>query len=196
MAKTKAKPQNQVLCVAGLTYVDCAGMQALYKYRKWVLKINPALLFPAHRKEHRKLIIINGKRYGWAEIRSGMIPLPQFKLPAKNVLEAIRNFIRHRMGYLLKSYEKGYIYVAVKRGRYIVLKRKTPAGFTMCEVFRQHDGARLGHFVFSEDFTEVYPYPASVRLNALFCVIIGYVADTMVYNKAVEVLNKTIKIVV
>lgn len=194
VARRKMQVANQIHCEHGVTYVNCARVTAVYKYRWWFFRVNPRLVFPAFRREHRKLIIANGKKRGWGEIRGGLIPLSRYDLPGTGLSRSIQQFIRKFLGLGCKRHQKGYIYVAIGPYRYIVLQHTTKEGLHFCEVFDKRTEEQIGNFIFNQDFTEVYPHISNDNVAVTLQVIMGYVADSMVYSMAAGHLVKTINI--
>lgn len=193
MAKKQGNAM-QVVCYRGQTIVNSKYIDAEFVYRHWLLRVNPALLFPEFRKEHRKIIKVNGKKIGWAEIRGGCLPLKIYDLKGTGLRTIIRRWIRKHLGLMLRSFEKGYIAVGIGHFRYVVTKSYTEAGFVTCEVYDVVKQFPIGRFSFTSDFADVY---AAVNCDGVFNtlqIILGYVADTIVYDSAALSLNKTINI--
>lgn len=194
VSKRAAKQEPRILCDGGVTYVDCPRIDVLYKYRWWWVRLNPRLLFPAFRRDHRKLIVINGKKRGTAEIRSGLIPLSRFELPGSGLGVALQRFVRKYLGLGLKRYERGYIYITIGKYRYVVVQHTSKEGLHICEVYDKRTEQQVGNFMFSQDFTEVYPHTVYEGAANVLFVIMGYVADSMVYSRAAGLLQKIIKV--
>lgn len=196
MARRMRTQVNQIHCERGLTYVDCVYVNAIYRYRRWLFRINPKLLFPAFRKDHRKFFIVNGKRRGWGEIRSGWIPLSRYELPGSGFRVSVWRFLRKRLGLGLRRYERGYIYIGIGPYRFIVIQHTSQEGLHICEVYDKKTEEQIGNFIFNQEFTEVYPHISYDGVENTLHVIIGYVADSMVYSRAAGLLQKTIKVIV
>lgn len=194
MSRRVSKASNTIKCAHGVTWVDFDAVKAIYKYRVWFLRVNPRLLLPNFRREHRKMIIINGKNRGYGEVRSGYIPLSRYKLPGKGLIRNIQQFIREKFGLLCKRYEKGYIYLKVVGFKFLVLQRVTEQGLTVCEVFDKLSEEQVGTFIFNKDFSEVNLLTNNDGYTKTLHVIIGYVADSMVYSIAASNLIKNIKV--
>lgn len=194
MTSRKPKQVNQILCERGVTYVDCVYVSAMYRYRWWWIHINPRILLPALRRDHRKIIIANGKRRGWGEIRSGWIPLSRYDISGKGLRFSIVRFVRKYLGLGLKKYERGYIYIGIGHFRYVVTQRVSKEGLYICEVYDKRTEDQIGTFVFNQDFSEVYPRTNRDGVINTLHVIIGYVADSLVYSRAAGMLSKTIKV--
>lgn len=192
VSKTKKKPA--IVCSGGVTQVDCFGLSILYRYRWWWFRINPKILFPSLRKEHRKFIVVNGKRKGWGEIRSGRIPLSRYDRRYTGLRGFLLGFARNRLGLCLKRYERGYIYIAVGPYRYVVIQRATADGLYVCEVFDRSTEDPIGTLIFNLEFTEVFVHTTRDGVSKTLQVIAGYVTDTLIYSRAAAQLSRTIKI--
>lgn len=176
--------------------METKAINVIYQYRWWFVKVNPRLLFPAFRKEHRKIIIANGKKRGYGEIRGGLVPLSRYELPGHGFWRGVKTFFRKSLGLGCKRYEKGYIYIKISRWEFIVLQRTTEQGLQVCEVYEMKSENPVGGFIFNQDFSEVYPHISREGMTLTLYTIIGYVADSMVYNLAASSLSREIKIVV
>lgn len=195
MARRIVKPVNQVVCDRGVTYVDCAYVNAIFRYRRWVVKLNPQLLFPSLRREHRKVFIVNGKKRGWGEVRMGQIPLSKYDLKGSGVFVGIRQFFRKYIGVGLRRNEKGYIYAGIGSYRFVIVQHISKEGLYICEVYDKRTEDQIGNFIFNKEFTEVYPHTSVRGIESTLQVIIGYVADSLVYSRAAGMLQSTIKII-
>ena len=190
----RVKKTPAITCSGGVTQVEGYGLSILYRYRWWWFKVNPRLLFPSLRKEHRKLIVVNGKCRGWGEIRESRIPLSRYKRKFSGIRGFFLNFFRDRLGLCLKWYERGYIYIAVGDYRYVVIQRTTADGLYVCEVFDKRTEAPIGTVIFNVEFTEVFVHTTIDGVSRTLQVIAGYVADTLIYSRAAAQLSRTIKI--
>lgn len=184
----------QVVCYRGHTTVTSKHLDAEFVYRRWLFRVNPAFLFPAFRKEHRKIIKVNGKKIGWAEIRGGWTPLKIYDLKSYGLRTSICRWIRKHLGLMLRPFEKGYIAIGIGHFRYVVTKSVTEAGFITCEVYDVMKQLSIGWFSFTQDFSDVYVVTNCDGVFNTLQVILGYVADTLVYDSAALSLNKIINI--
>ena len=195
MGKLRVKDTNRILCNRGVTYLDYGSFSVVYKYSFWFLQVNPSLVLPSMRRGHKRIIIVNGKRRGWCEMRYGMIPLDSYVLPGSGVGHFILRFIRKYLGFCLNTYERGYILVAIGRYRYVVTKRITRDGLCICEVFDKRTNRQIGNVVFNKEFSEVYVRTGLDGVIKTLCTIAGYIADSVVYNRAASALEASIKII-
>jgi len=171
-------------------YID-----AYFRYRRYIIKINPSLLFPAWRKEHRKVIIVNGKKCGWAETRYGLIPLNTYKRHVRAPFKWIKHILREHLGLCCSQYEKGYIAVGIGHFRYAVLQSRTTSGYIACDVYDIAEQEPIGRFYFNQEISEVYLIANRSGVSNTLQVISGYVADSVVYSQAAIALNRTIKVI-
>ena len=174
--------------------MKCGNISAIYRYKWWFLKLNPRLMPPNFRREQQKLIVVNGKRRGYAEIRAGQIPLDEYRRRGLNLAGKVGQLLRDTLGFTCRQRERGYIYVKLARYSYIVLHHTTPGGLEICEVYELKSQNQIGTFIFNQDFTEVSPHSSSDGVFYTLCVIIGYVADTLVYSRVAGLLEQTIRI--
>lgn len=195
MARRHIRQQDTIYCDRGVTWVEDQYIQAIYKYRWWFWKINPRLLPPAWRKEHRKLIIVDGKRRGYGEIRGGLIPLSKYNLPGQGVIHGIHTFVRRHLGFWCKRYEKGYTYITIGTFKFVIEQRTTERGLLVCEVTEIPSGRGVGGFSFSPDFNTVTLQYGPKDYELTLHVIMGYIADSCIYNLAATALTREIKIV-
>lgn len=194
MARRRKELYSAVHCERGSTWVATPYVEAIYKYRWWFFHINPKLVPPAWRKEYRKLIIVNGKRRGCAEHRGGLIPLARYDLPGSGVRHSLLTFFRRKFGWFCKSYERDYVYITIAGFKFIIIKQVTKSGNVLCEVYDKHTQGPVGSFVFNSDFTEVYVQNILDGYVSTLHIIIGYMADSMVYGLAAAQLNREIVI--
>ena len=200
MAKQRTRvstpPQTAVHCERGQTDLTLNGRAITYRYRAWALKVNPRLLFPAFRKEHRKFIVVDGKRKGYCEMRGGLIPMQRYDLPGAGFVRAFKTVLRHGLGICCSKRERGYTFVKFGRFKYVVLKKLTAEGLLWCEVYEIGTERSIGSFIFNRDLTEVYFRYVMDGAQLTLQVIIGYVVDTLVYSMAASSLVKTVKVIV
>lgn len=184
----------KIICDRGEIFVQGAGLSVYYRYRRWFLKINPVLLFPGFRKEHRKIIYVNGKKRGYAELRMGCIPLPDYYIDGQGLSGALRNFVRMKLGLGCRASERGYYKIYTMNLDYIVLKRFTKEQNIHCQVYRRDTGEKIGTFLYDKDCTTIYPSLAEPRLVNTFIVIMGYVTDSVLYSTVASKLNSVIEL--
>ena len=195
MARRSVKQQNIIYCDHGTTWVENSYLQAIYKYRWWFWRINPRLLPPAWRREHRKIIIVNGRRLGYGEIREGLRPISKYNLPGKGFGHAIKTFFRKCFGFGCKRYEKGYTYIKVGKFKFVIEQRTTEKGLLICEVTEIPSGEGVGGFAFSSDFSTVTLQYGPAGYELTLQIIMGYIADSCIYNLAATALTREIKII-
>lgn len=186
------KARIELYC--GETTVSTSLVNAYFPYRRWLFKINPKLLFPAFRKEHRKLIIVNGRKCGWAEERYGLIPLNSHWNKAIGRFKWLKRWVRRHLGLWCNSYERGYKLIAIGHLRYIVLEAVTTSGYTACDVYSIIEQEPIGRFYFSQDLSSVYVKANREGVVQTLQVISGYVADALVYQHVALSLNRAINI--
>lgn len=194
MARKKWK-QPAITLYQGETTVETEHVSVFLRYRRWLLKLNPVLLPPAWRREHRKIIISNGKKVGWAETRFGLIPIRSRVSRPRRPFRKLKSFVRKWLGIGCLSYERGYVLVGIGQFRYAVLQSTTPSGYTLCEVYDIQEQEPIGRFYFNQELTEVYLVANVGGVANTLQVISGYIADALVYSKAAVTLNRTIKLV-
>lgn len=194
MARKRWK-QPAITLYQGETTVETEHVSVFLRYRRWILKLNPALLPPAWRKEHRKLIVSGGKKVGWAETRYGLIPIKSCVSRPRRPFRKLKSFARKWLGIGCASYERGYILVGIGRFRYAVLQSTTTSGYTSCEVYDIQEQEPIGRFYFNPELTEVYLVANIAGVANTLQVISGYIADDLVYARAATTLNRTIKLV-
>ena len=191
----KVNREERIICNAGMTTVEFGDILIALKYRPWFIQVNPRFLFPSLRKGHRKIIKVNGKKRGYAEVREGLNPLPRYRLPGQGFTWAVNTFIRKAFGFKCKSYEKGYIFVKFANFKYVVNMQHTEAGFRICEVWDLKAKVAVGKCIFSQDLKELYAHPYIDGITGLLYLVAGYVADTFVYDLAARQTYLTMKII-
>lgn len=196
MAVATKSTKSVVHCEQGKTFLDLNGIAITYKYRPWLVKLNPRFVFPALRREHRKAILVNGKRKGYCEMREGLIPMRRYALPGRGTIRFIKTALRLGLGICCSRRERGYAFVKLGRYQYFVIRNVTKEGLLWCEVYELGTEKSIGSFVFNREFTEVYPRPATTGVSLTLQMIIGYIADTLVYTLAASSLIKDIQIIV
>lgn len=195
MTRRKSKNDRIVECINGETFLQVPHLSAYFRYRKWLIQINPKYLFPGQRKEHRKIIYVHGKKYGYAEYRGGCIPLQQFNARAYGVKALFLNLIRRRLGVACSELDKGYYYIALKTKRYIVTRSVMKDGGIFCRVFFYPEGEAVGSFIIDKDFSKAYPTLGAYNIINTMYVIIAYVVDSLVYSRFAAALNHTVEII-
>lgn len=195
MSSSRVKKAVEIILDNGEIFVNSPSMSVFYRYRFWLFQINPRFLLPGLRKEHRKSIFVNGKKRGIAEYRQGCIPMFPFIFDNRNFGVKIVNWIRVHLGLLCRKTDRGYFYIRLDKTEYIVLRRFTSARNVLCEIFCKEDGFMMGSFIFDAAFEKVYPYfSVDDWVNSMY-VIIGYIADAVVYSTVAHKLNKSLEIV-
>lgn len=195
MRRTRTKLENQIHCERGVTTVSSNTMTVVFKYRWWWFKLNPRLVPPGLRRDHRKSIIVDGKWRGYCELRGGLIPMQRYVLKGRGLRIKLLNALRRSLGLCCRKYECGYIKVVLGKYRFIVIQSVTERGLHRCEVYDARTEASIGSFMFNQELTEVYPYPMQDGVINTLQVISGYVADSLVYSMAASSLVRTIKVV-
>ena len=192
---SKKKPDFAIFCDRGVTWVRTPNIDALYRYKWYFVKLNPKMLFPQFRRDNRKYIVVNGRRKGVGEVRSGCIPLSEYDARGSGIGRVVKNFLKRRLGLCCRKYERGYILVKISKWKYIVLQRTTERGLLVCEVYNLDSEKQVGTFTFNPDFTEVHTYCGVEGMLNTMHVIIGYVADSNLFSMAAEQMTKKIKII-
>lgn len=192
----KKRSETQIIFDRGETFVQSEAITAYYRYRRWVLKVNPKLLFPGFRKDHRKRIYVNGRKYGFAEFRQACIPLPQYLEDAPGIGFKFINWIRVHWGLCCRSTDRGYFYIKLGKQEYVVLRRYTKDRNIFCQIYYKPTGEMLGSFIFDKDFNNVYPHWSVDNWVRSMYVIIGYVADAVIYSTVAQQLNRRLNVVI
>lgn len=196
MSRRRANDNTvKIISDRGETFVQGPSLSAYFRYKHWLIKVNPVLLFPGFRKDNQKKIYVNGVKYGYAEHRYSCIPLVPYLFEGKDLGTRIQNFMRQRLGVWCKRNEKGYYLVQLGRYKYIVLRRYTKERNMLCTVYYKRTGEQLGSFVFDREFTKIYPRFGSDNLYNTMYVIMGYMADVAIYDSVAHLLDRTIEVV-
>lgn len=194
MARRQGFPDVYVKLEYGHAYVQAFNLVAHYKPRFWFLQLNPRLVLPGLRKDQRKKLYVNNKRYGFAEQRHGCIPLPPYVKEGRQLRVRLYNFIRVRLGLLCKPFERDYYWISLKSQKYIVLKHVTEEGNVRCVVYHVASQSNVGSFVFDKEFMNIYPsLGVDSPINTLL-VIMGYLSEENVYSSVAKTLNRTLKV--
>ena len=194
--KVADRKSVKIIFDQGETFVESANLNAYYRYKRWFIHINPAFLLPGFRKDHRKKIYVNGKRYGFAEYNHGCIPLYPPLDDAPGLGFKIMNYIRIHFGLCCRRLDRGYFRVRLGTQEYVVLRRYTKERNVLCYVYYRPTNELLGSFIFDKDFNNVYPrWSVNDWVYSMY-VIIGYVADAIIYASVAQQLNRRINVVI
>lgn len=195
MNRQKKNNRPRIVSQHGEVFVNSAGISMYYRYRHWIIKVNPKLLLPCFRKDHRKKFYDNGHYVGYGEYRNTYIPMQLYRADGSNLAVVIFNFIREVLGMGCNEHERGYFLVKVKRYKYIILKRVTLEGNILCKVYHKTTGTMMGSFIYDKTFTRVYPSFSDSRAMRTLFIIMGYITDAVIYSTVASELNRTIEVV-
>ncbi len=196
MSVKKKKNTTRIISTGGEIFVESPSINIYYRYPRWLFKLNQKLLLPGFRRDHRKYIFINGKKFGRAEYREGCIPLPGYIDEVRYWSDNITNYIKVHFGLGCRKSHRGYFWVKLGRQEYIVLRRYTKERNIYCQIYYKLTNAFMGSFIIDSTFTRVYPqFAVDHWVNSMYA-IIGYVTDAMIYSSVAQQLNKTIDIVI
>lgn len=195
-SKSSRKVAAHIIFENGETFVESDRLFANFKYVKWLFQINPRLVLPGLRRDHRKKIYVNGKKYGFAEYRHGCIPMYPYLDDRRGVDIWFINWIRVHLGLCCRPSDRDYFYIKLRRQEYIVLRRYTNERNTVCKIYEKASGEMLGTFIFDSDFKNVYPHWCVDNWVYSMYVIMGYVADAVIYSAVAQELNRKIKVIV
>ena len=194
--RSATKAAAQIIFDSGDTFVTSDRMSAYFKYKKWLFQINPRLLPPGLRKDHRKKIYVNGRKYGYAEYRHGCIPMYPYLDDRRGLDIWLLNWIRVHLGLCCRRSDRDYFYIKLRHQEYVVLRRYTNERNTVCKIYVKTTGEMLGTFIFDSDFSNVYPHWSVENWVYSMYVIMGYVADAVIYSVVAQQLNRKINIIV
>lgn len=184
----------KIICNKGEIFVQGPRISVYYRYRWWFFRINPRILFPGLRRDHRKKIFVNGKNRGYAEFRGGRVPLPRYRRGQDLISNILDIFIHEKLGILCRQEECGYHLIHTMNTDYIVTERLTKEEHILCQVYIKETGEPIGSFVYNKDCNEIYPTLVAQRLVNTFTVIMGYVTETVLYSTMASKLNRTIEL--
>lgn len=194
MGRRKNLDTVSIISEGGQVYVSGRGLDVRYRYRRWLFHVNPAVVPLGLRKEHRKIVYINRRRCGRAEVCFGPNPLPEFRYGGKGLRVFWMNVMRNTFGWYSSRSEFGYMRVVLKRCHYIITKSFTEKGNLYCRVFDEYTGEGLATLVFDPNFDTLYPSIEYDGWLATALTIAGYVADTLIYSSVASQLNKKVKV--
>lgn len=185
----------QIISQYGKIYLEGKGIDVQYRYRRWLFQLNPDLVPSGLRKTNRKVILMNGRKLGYAETRNSCIPLPQYRPLEKGLYGVLLHFVRCHLGWCCKRYERGYILIVMDRHKFVVTKSITEMGNLFCSVYFFRSGNKVATFTFDKDFRKVYPITNNDHWLESIMIMAGYVADTLIYQSVASQLNRTIEVV-
>ena len=195
MPRKKVKADAVITSERGNIYVDGARFDAEFRYPFWLFKINQHALLPGFRRDHCKVIYLNGKRYGKADYREGCIPLPSYRVPEEYLSDHWTNVFREISGLGCSRSSRGYYNIRLGSKTYVVVVRRTSEGYLRCIVHRRDSGRYIGDFLFDSSIEKVYPRLAVKGLERQFSIIIGYIMDSLVYTTVSFGLNRKLEVV-
>lgn len=190
-----AKDKVQVKATGGEVFLKAPRLNAYFRYRRWLIQINPALLFPGLRREHRKIIYVHGKKWGYAEYRGGCVPLQAFNAKAYGLKGFVLNMIRRHWGFCCSQLDRGYYYIHLRTRKYVVTRAVMNDGSIFCRVYFYPEGEPVAAFTIDSDFKKAYPSLGEYNIINTLYVIIAYVADSLLYARFAGALNHTIDII-
>ena len=175
MGRAKKKPLATIISERGDIYVQGARFDAHFRYPFWFLKVNPVFLLPGLRRDHRKIVYVNGRRFGKADYREGCIPIEGYRMKEEYFSDKLTNFIWETFGVGCPSSRRGYYNIKLRTNTYVVLVRRTSKEYIRCLVYCRDTKEYVGDFLFDRNIENVYPRLEDKRLERTFCVIIGYI---------------------
>lgn len=195
-ANRRKKSDIRVISDGGEVFVQSPSITAYYRYPKWLFKINQHVLLPGLRRNHRKIIFVNGKKYGTAEYREGCIPLTEYLGEEVWWSDKITRFVKVHFGLGCRKNHRGYFKVKLGHYEYIVLRRYTKENNIFCHIYYKPTEELMGTFIIDSTFTKVYPqFAVDHWVNSMY-VIIGYITDAVLYSTVAMQLNKTIDVII
>lgn len=194
MSRKTKKPYATVVSEHGSIYVDSQSYDAEFRYPWWLFKVNNLLLFPGFRRDHKKVIYVNGKRCGKADYREGCIPLPAYRIPEEYLSDKWANIFRETFGLRCPKTSRGYYNIRLHSKVYIVVVRRTSEGYLRCIVHRRDSSKYIGDFLFDTTVSVVYPRLQVRGLERTFSIIIGYMMDSLMYATVANGLKRKLEI--
>ena len=194
MGRGKSKAIATITTERGNIYVDGARFDAHFRYPVWLFKLNPKLILPGLRRDHRKIVYINGRRFGKADYRDGCIPLESYRLRENRMLDKFMNFIRETFGIGCSNRSRGYYNIKLRTNTFVVVVRRSSKEYIRCIVYIRDSGDYVGDFMFDNAIENVYPRLVRHDLERTFCVIIGYIMDSLVYTTVALHLDRKLEI--
>lgn len=194
MARRKTKPVATIESDRGRIYVVGDRFDAEFRYPYWLVKMNQNLLLPGFRRDHEKVVYINGKRFGVAYYHEGCIPLNRYRLRERTFLARVYNRLRETTGLFCPKSYRGYYNVKLRTGSYFAVVHTTYDGHFRGVVYDKLNEECIGEFILDENIEHVYPRIVVDKLERTFCVVVGYVMDCMVYSTVASKLNRKFEI--
>ena len=196
MAKRPRKKSDvYVILNSGEVFVQTPIADIYYRYARWLVKINPVLLFPGFRRSHKKIIYVNGKKYGRGVYKEGCIPLKSYLDEELYLSDKLVNFIKIHFGFCCRKSYRGYFSVRLGRYEYIVLRRYTKECNIFCQVYYKPTEELMGTFIIDSSFSKIYPQFTVDNWFTSMYAIIGYIADAVVYSTVASQLNRTLDVI-
>lgn len=180
--------------IGGRVYVDGLRFNAQFRYPYWLFKVNQNLLLPGFRREQKRIIYVNGKRFGKADYRSGCIPLDKYRVPEEYWSDKLTNFARETFGLGCPQQSRGYYNVRLRTGEYIVVVRRTSKDYYRCLAYQKVSEEYIGDFLFDPRLETVHPRLVVQRLERIFYLLIGYLLDSLAYATVASQLDRKVAI--
>ena len=194
MGRRRGKAIAVITTERGNIYVDGPRFDAHFRYPIWLCRLNPKLILPGLRRDHRKIVYINGRRFGRADYREGCIPLETYRLKETRLLDKFMNLLRETFGLCCSSKSRGYYNIKLKTNTFIVVVRRPSKDYIRCIVYIRDSGEYVGDFFFDAGIENVYPRLVRHDLERTFCVVIGYIMDSLVYTTVALHLDRKLEI--
>lgn len=194
MGRRRSKPDAVITSERGNIYVDGSTYDVEFRYPFWLFKINQGVLLPGFRRDHCKVIYLNGKRYGRADYREGAIPLKEYRVPEEYWSDHVTNVMREFTGLGCSRSARGYYNIRLKSRTYVAVVRRTSDGYLRCIVHCRDNGRYIGDFLFDANVEKVYPRLSARGLERTFSIIIGYIMDCLVYTTVSIKLERKLEI--
>ncbi len=190
MSSRRVRAKAIIEIEGGRIYVDGLKFDAEFRYPYWLLKVNQNAILPGLRRDQRRVIYVNGKRFGKADYRMGCIPLASYRVPEEYWSDKLTNFVRETFGLGCPRQSRGYYNIQLKTGTYIVVARKTSQGYHRCLAYRKDTEEYIGDFLFDPKLETVYPRLQVSRLERTFYILIGYMMDNLAYATVASQLSR------
>lgn len=176
------------------THVIGPGLDATFRYKWWLLHVNPRLLPPGFRFSNQRVIYVNGKRYGHAKYRDACPPIPERTVKGKWIGVILLNFIRTQLGWKVEKHHRGYYKLKLGKYTYIVTQHVSKQKFVYCRVFLMPSGEDVGALTFEKDLSKVYTSLGQYNIINTLYVISGYIADSILFSLLGNEFYRTIEV--
>lgn len=169
----------KINCLFEGTFIDGGTWDAHIKPRPWIVTINPRLKPVGLRRDNKRAIYVNGRKFGKCFHCYGVPDMPTLF----NGYEGISGFLAKMLvlvfGWRVPKISRGFYEIKLKNQTYIVRLRIADMGAVICHLYYKKTGEELGIFMFTPNMDKVIVNFPHYKFTSACVIMIGCVMECL-----------------